>query len=383
MTIRDKLDQRIKESSLRALTTNQQAAIDFCSNDYLGFAQSNELYQLATQTPIVEKTQLNGSTGSRLLNGNTKFAEQLEQEIAQFHQGEAALIFNSGYDANLGVFSSIPLRNDILLYDEYCHASIRDGMHLSHAKAIKFRHNDTVGLEQLLQRFSKIQNTQSTQSTQSNGVIYIAIESVYSMDGDLAPLATMVALANKYKAILIVDEAHATGIYGNKGQGRVAELGLTAQIPIRIHTFGKALGVHGAAVVTTAEMRDYLINFARSFIYSTALPIHSLSFIKASYGLIEKATQPRADLFGLIHYFKTKSHLTSLQLILSESPIQSVIIPGNQKVKDMSMRLKQKGYDVRPILSPTVPAGTERLRICLHSFNTTTQIDQLLQILTT
>jgi 8-amino-7-oxononanoate synthase len=211
-----------------------------------------------------------GSTGSRLISGNSKQAEATEAFLADFHQAEAALIFNSGYDANVGLFSALGNRHALILYDELVHASIHDGLRLSLAKKIKFRHNDVAHLQQLLTRHQA-------------ETVYIAVESVYSMDGDQAPLKALAELAELCGAGLVVDEAHATGVYGEKGEGLVVADGLAHRVYARVHTFGKAIGLQGAVVVGTNVLKNYLINFSRSFIYSTALPPALYSHIQERY----------------------------------------------------------------------------------------------------
>ncbi len=354
----DALEKRKQNKALRSLS-QENNKVDFCSNDYLGLAKSAELRNNISKKYAVLITANNGSGGSRLLSGNTAFAETLEKSVANFHYFPAALVFNSGYDANLGIFSSLPKRGDTVLYDELVHASIRDGIRLSFADSKHFKHNDLLNLEDLLKK--------------AKGVIYVAVESVYSMDGDGAPLAELVALCEKYKANLIVDEAHAIGIFGVGGRGKVAELNVQKKVFATLYTFGKALGCHGAAVCGSEALRTYLINFARSFIYTTALPSHSLLSIQEAYGCMEKADVERKKLQENIQHFK-KNIDSGVEIISSESAIQCVIIPGNEAAKNAANALQNEGFDVRAILSPTVPLGEERLRICLHAFNTETEI---------
>lgn len=331
-------------------------ATDFCSNDYLGFArlqlQPTQFYNVPA-----------GSTGSRLLSGNSLLAEETEHLIAFYHQADAALIFNSGYNANLGLFSSIAARGDTIITDELIHASIIDGARLSHASRFKFRHNDLSDLEK------KMQN--------STGQIFVAVESIYSMDGDEAPLVEVAGLCKKYHALLIVDEAHATGIFGGKGEGLVCKYGLQDDVFACIYTFGKALGLHGAAVTGSNSLRNYLVNFARSFIYTTALPPQTYFQLQETYRLLPSAD--RTSLFHLITYFRAKvAGISQLAFINSHSPIQGILIKDNWKSKDVETKLFEKGFFTKAIVSPTVKVGEERLRICLHSFNTTTEIDGLL-----
>lgn len=356
------LEKRKEQNAFRALRVNDQL-IDFCSNDYLGFARSQELKDNIEAECISFSQPLNGSTGSRLLAGNSDYAENLEKEIAGFHHAEAGLIYNSGYDANMGLFSALLQRGDYILYDELIHASVHDGIRLSSASAYPFRHND---LEHLEERLKIMPGT---------GIIYIAVEAIYSMDGDDAPLKEMVELCKKYNANLIVDEAHATGITAN-GKGKVQELNLEKDVFARVHTFGKALGCHGAIVIGSELLRNFLINFSRPFIYTTALPVKSLVAINQSYKLLKKSNDAIVMLHILINYFK-KNISADIPLISSNSPIQCIVVNGNTEVKKIATQLQESGFDVRPILSPTVTKGKERLRICIHSFNTPEQIEQL------
>lgn len=365
----DFLDKKLRErednNSLRSLQLNKNL-IDFSSNDYLGLAQSAEAKEAIAQYFLTNNNYQLGATGSRLLSGNSVFAEELESELAKFHDADAGLIFNSGYDANLGLFACIAQKGDTIICDENIHACIIDGARLSFAQRFTFLHNDLGSLE------SKLKN--------SHGTIFIAVESVYSMDGDVAPLEEISALAKKYKAHIIVDEAHATGVIGKNGEGLVQHLGLQNDVFARVVTFGKALGCHGAVVLGSHKLKSYLINFARSFIYTTALPLHSLVTIKIMYAQMLKK-QSIARLMANIRFFKTQFLGTSIHLIQSDSAIQCLIIPGNKACKNAALELHKYGFDVRPILSPTVAKGKERLRICLHAYNSEEDIGGLCALL--
>lgn len=360
------LDKRKQESLLRKLHVENNL-VDFCSNDYLGFSRSENLHS-QINAGYSAYGNANGATGSRLISGNTAAIENLENKIAQFHNSEAGLIFNSGYDANLGLLSAIGKKEDVFLYDDLVHASLHDGMRLSLSKHYKFKHNDVNDLERLL----------IAQQT-SEGNCYVLVESVYSMDGDLAPLKEIVALKEKYKFYLIVDEAHATGVFGEQGRGLCDELEIEDNCFARMHTFGKALGVHGAIVLGSTELRNYLINFSRSFIYTTALAPHAYAAIDAAYEYLQNTKQ--------IEVLKTRiQQFNSLvegdaRFVSTPSAIQCFMVYGNDSATKASEFLKSKGMDVRAIKSPTVKAGTERLRICLHSFNTEEEIKALVQYL--
>jgi len=361
------IEKRIADQSLRVLRLSD-SKIDFCSNDYLGFARSEQLERLIQEKLSTHPEYLVGSTGSRLITGHSALYEYLESAIAKFHHAESGLIFNSGYDANLGVFSSIPHREDTILYDQLVHASIRDGIRLSSAKAFSFLHNDLNNLEEKFKL--------------ARGQIFVAVESIYSMDGDAAPLNELVDLCERYNAHLIVDEAHATGIFGPRGEGRVVSLGLENRVFVRIHTFGKALGCHGAIVLGSQTLKTFLINFARSFIYTTALPPHSLIAIQCAYELLQKSPRLLKQLRQHIDVFKSNiSGSLQKYFINSDSAIQSCVVTGNQQVKQLAVYLQDHGFDIRPIMYPTVPRGKERIRICLHTFNKLSEILRLLQLL--
>lgn len=379
-TLSDKLETRKQNNALRELpapTTN----IDFASNDYLGFAKSKTIFHETHQFLIDSNYIENGATGSRLLSGNHPLYTTTENHIAAFHQAESALIFNSGYDANVGFFSSIPQKGDFILFDELCHASIRDGIQLSNAKSYKFQHNDYEDLERLLIRFQPTtDNRQLKTDNPQPTTIYIATESVFSMDGDAPNLEELVTLAEKYDAHIVIDEAHALGVFGDYGEGLSQSLQLQDKIFARIMTFGKGLGCHGAAIVGSQELKDYLINFARSFIYTTGLSPHSLATILIAYQKLQIQNKETHQLRENISFFNQQKMQMGLKpmFVYSKSAIQSAIIPGNEKVKSMASKLQQNGFDVKPILSPTVPEGQERLRFCIHSYNTTEEISSLL-----
>ena len=313
----------------------------------------------------------NGATGSRLLTGNHSLYTETETSIAQFHHSDSALLFNSGYDANLGFFSAVPQKGDYILYDELIHASIRDGIQLSNAHSYKFKHNDVEDLERLIEK---------VKATSSNS-IYVVTETVFSMDGDTPPLTEMAELCQQHDVYFIVDEAHALGVFGEKGQGIIQMLEIENQIFARIITFGKGLGCHGAVILGSEELKTYLVNFARSFIYTTGLSPHSVATIKMAYQKLAQNNQALQQLRQNISIFNQNKQLLGLKPIFvqSKSAIQCAIVPGNEKVKNIALKLQQQGFDVKPILSPTVPEGQERLRICLHSFNTENEITRLLQ----
>lgn len=359
--IQQRLQARHETGAYRQLQVENNL-VDFCSNDYLGFARSEHLTK-AIHAEIEQHTLvLNGSTGSRLLSGNTSYAEQLEEHIAAFHSAEAGLLFNSGYDANLGLLSSVPQRGDTVIHDELIHASIIDGIRLSNAKRYSFKHNDLNSLER------KLKHTQ--------GICYVVIESVYSMDGDLAPLLEMALLVQKYNANLIVDEAHAFGVFG---RGLINRLRLEDKVFARVITFGKALGCHGAIVLGSQVLRQYLINFARPFIYTTAAPLHQLAAIKTAYQLMDKSEDLIYNLQSKIRLYKNlmETYFQDTDV----SAIQTLVIGGNDSTKRLAKQIQEGGFDVRAILNPTVAEGQERLRICLHIYNSDDEITNLTNLI--
>jgi len=379
--LQNKLNERKKHNASRGLVEAINL-IDFSSNDYLGFSKSKTILEKTHQYLIDHKLTQNGATGSRLLAGNHALFNQVEKLISDFHNSESALIFNSGYDANLGFFSCVPQRNDIIFYDEFCHASIRDGIKMSNAKAYKYEHNNIDKLQEIIIRHSKL-------VSEAHSDIYVVTESVFSMDGDSPDLIQLAKLCKKENLHLIIDEAHAVGVFGENGKGLVNELQITDSLFARIITFGKALGCHGAAILASNDLRDYLINFSRPFIYTTALPPHSLANIKAAYG--ELSIQSKSKESQLINtqkniqFFKSEIKRLQLQDLFTESnsAIHCCIISGNDKVKHISAVLKHNGFNVKAILSPTVPIEKERLRFCLHSYNTPKEITNVLELLTT
>lgn len=346
------------------------APIDFCSNDYLGLSRSLELKnEIALRIANVNSGV--GATGSRLISGNNAVTEETENRLARMFNGERALIFNSGYVANLGVLSSIPRRGDVIFYDELSHASVKDGIRLSLAQKVKFNHNDLTDLEEKLER-SDADNK------------FIVVESIYSMDGDRCPLDELVKLSEKYEAAIILDEAHSTGVVGENGAGQAVAKGLEDKIFARVYTFGKAMGVHGACVVADNTVIDYLINFSRPFIYTTALPIHSVVSIGAAFSVLEKNPLWQEELQEKVNYFiQCFNSIFGDSLVRTDSQcaIQGVLISGNDEVKKVANLLVLNGHDVKPILSPTVREGGERIRICLHRYNTHEEIDAILNTL--
>ncbi len=354
-----KLNERAEANALRSLKITENK-IDFCSNDYLGIVK-NKLIEEAISYSLPP-----GSTGSRLLSGNYLLIGETEKMIAAFHQAEAGLIFNSGYDANTGLLSCVPQKNDVIIYDQLSHASLRDGIRLSFATSFSFLHNDLNDLEKKL-------------ATAKDAQKFVVTESVFSMDGDFAPLVEIANLCGKYNAAFIVDEAHATGVVGERGEGLVQKLNLQGKCFARIHTFGKACGVHGAIVIGSEKLKKYLVNFSRQFIYTTSLPPATTEAIFLSYKIFPELRKEREKFNKLIDVFQKST--IKFEILKSETPIQIVIIPGNKEVKNVAELMQENHFDVRPILYPTVPKGQERLRIVLHSFNSRQEVERVLGFL--
>lgn len=355
-----RLEERKKQGVFRSLSTQNHTKVDFFSNDYLGYANQSE--------SIISC----GSTGSRLISGTHDTHLKFEKFSADFHEGEAALVFNSGYDANIGFFSSIPQKGDVVLYDELIHASIRDGMRLSLANNYRFKHNDLDDLEQKIIQHQTLCET-----------LYVVVESVYSMDGDSPDFEKLRALATQYSIHLIIDEAHSLGVYGSRGEGLSQTHSIAHLCFARLYTFGKALGRHGAIWVGSQELVEYLTNFARSFIYTTALPSSAVQEIHLQYKKMIQDEESREQLEKNIQCYQSiitakglKHHFT-----LNHSPIQSFFGVNKVVLQQISNTLQENGFNVKPIFHPTVPEGKERLRISLHSFNTTKEINTLVEII--
>jgi 8-amino-7-oxononanoate synthase len=343
------LKQRTEDGSYRELS-EYSGLVDFWSNDYLG----------AAKVPLVGSGH-HGSTGSRLISGHSKLHETCEVEFATFFNQEAGLLYNSGYDANLGLFSCLPQRGDTIIYDEYCHASIRDGIRLSNARNFSFKHNDVASLKEKL--------------TQASGEIFIAVESIYSMDGDIAPLQEIVKLSQEFNAKIIVDEAHSAGVVGKHGVGLVSDLKLDEAIFAKVITLGKAFGLHGAFILGNQSLRSYLINFSRSFIYTTAPSEYHVSCILQRLQWIKSADAERLQLKSNMDMFSKSTNLPC------NSPIFNVTIGSINKAKSLAKLVIENGFACKAILSPTVPKGEECVRICIHSYNTEKQLVSLSETL--
>lgn len=359
------LEEREKQHLLRTLPLPPEG-IDFYSNDYLGLAKAPEL-NLAINSIASKRGIQNGSTGSRLLSGNSKYKEDVERSIADYHHAEDSLIYSSGYVANLGLISCLATRETTLFCDELLHASLIDGARLGHAKRVRFQHNNVDDLYDKIRKYE--------------GQKIVVVEAVYSMDGDICPLTEIAEVCKENKALLIVDEAHSMAVFGENGEGLVQELGLEDTVFARIMTYGKAPGIHGAAVVGPKWLKEYQVNFSRSMIFSTAPDDHHFAAIDAMYGCLPKVNIARKKLSANIAYFLNKRGDSNPSWLHSNSQIQSLIVPGNEQVVAFGKRLNEAGINALPIRKPSVAADSERIRFCLHAYNTKEEIDLLFDIL--
>lgn len=343
------LDALTRRGRLRALEPRR--GIDFASNDYLGLANAPALRDAVRDA--LDRGVAAGSGGSRLLRGNDPEHEALEDEAAQFFRAETALFFGGGFTANTAIFSTLPARGDLIVYDELIHASAHDGMRLSKTNSVAARHNDPNSFADAIKAWRACGGT---------GTPWIAVESLYSMDGDMAPLDDLIAIADGNDAVLIVDEAHATGVYGD-GRGLGAHLEGRGNV-ISLHTCGKALGVMGALVLAPRSTRDFLVNRARPFIYATAPSPLMAATVRAALRLIESEPQRRTEL---------KNRVTLVGQLLAQhgrhapsgSHIQPIIVGSDTAALTLAQNLQDRGFDIRAIRPPTVPEGTARLRLSL------------------
>jgi 8-amino-7-oxononanoate synthase len=365
-----KLQERLDLGNERKLK-DINLPFDFVSNDYLGLARSKELSdRIKHRFESLGETNLNGASGSRLLSGNSKFAMALEEKLGALFNAEAALVFNSGYMANIALISTIANKDDTILYDQLSHVCLKEGAWMSRADARPFRHNDVRDLELKLK--------------QATGDVFVIMETVYSMDGDIGPVEEIHKVCRYYGANLIVDEAHSTGIMGKNGNGYLNQIGFQEAVFARVYTFGKAVGVHGACICGSKVLIDYLTNFCRPFIYTTGVSLHQLVSIEQAFDYLFDYPELSLDIQKKILHFQ--KGIKSINLGInkakyqeSNTAIQPIIIPGNNRLKKITSELQSLGFDIRPILSPTVKQGSERIRVCLHTHNSLEEIDDLIK----
>lgn len=362
----DLLESRRKEGLFRQLSV-LDGRTDFCSNDYLGLASDSKLAASIARDfeGLPSEWRKNGATGSRLISGHSALIEQFEKECAVFHGSEAALLFSSGYDANIGLISSLPQEGDVIFCDKLLHASLIDGLRLSKAERRIFKHNNLDDLVHLLDQYPAATRK------------WIVVESVYSMDGDVAPLRELVKLKNKYQAEFIVDEAHSGGVYGPEGQGLVCELGLCEEVFARVITFGKAWGNAGAVVLGSLALKEYLVNFARPFIYSTAPTPAHVSALLSTLHYLPSQNEARKKLQENIAFFRANCHSDAWGD--SQTAIQTFFVTGNEAVRAKAASASE--FAIKPIVFPTVAKGKERIRITLSANHTQEQIKSLIKTL--
>jgi 8-amino-7-oxononanoate synthase len=348
------------------LQMDGRQVLSFCSNDYLGLANHPQLKRALQHG--VEKYGV-GSGASHLVNGHTQAHHDLEQQLAEFMGHERALVFSSGYMANLGIITGLLGRNDAIFLDKLNHASLVDAALLSRAKLYRYAHHDITQLEQMLATAKPVHKL-------------IVTDGVFSMDGDIALLPQLVELANKYHAWLMVDDAHGLGVVGETGRGSAELYHLnTAEIPILMGTLGKAFGVSGAFVAGSALLIETLIQTARSYIYTTALPPALAYATQTSLQLVNTETWRRSRLHDLIKYFRNQAQLKNVPLSDSHTPIQPIMLGDAARAVRVSQQLLQHDILVTAIRPPTVPQGGARLRITLSAAHTEPQIDRLLETL--
>ena len=360
--INSRLKQRLsiqeKQRHLRSLKPPLEG-VDFASNDYLGLSKLE-----AQGTP---HSLLRGATGSRLLSGNSIKAQQMEALLAQEFKCEAALLFNSGYALNSGILQAVATKGDVVLIDEFAHASLKNGLKLCQADCYYFRHNKLDHLEARLKRLLPLAK---------GNQCFVIVESVYSMDGDLCPLAELSQLCEAYDCALICDEAHGLGTIGSKGEGLVGMLNLEEKVFARILTFGKAVGSHGAALLGSSLLMETMINFCHSFIYTTALPEHSLHTLEENL----KEYLGNQSLVA-----KLQKNIAFMNKVLGstghQSPIYSIRFGNLGLLENAHRELEKLGMTIYPIYSPTVKKGSERLRVVVHAFNTEAEMITLGKVL--
>jgi 8-amino-7-oxononanoate synthase len=375
--IEEFLKERAKEGLLRKLKPaalrragkiyfENKEYVDFSSNDYLGLSDHPELKQAVIAA--TDKFGL-GACASRLLSGDSELLHELEDMVAKFKGKEAALVFNSGYQANVGIISSLFTKGDCIFSDRLNHASIIDGILLSQAKIFRFQHNDCQHLELLLKKernkFKKA---------------LIITESIFSMDGDRAPLKELAGLKEKYNCQIMVDEAHATGVFGENGSGLVEEEGLNDKVDLIMGTFSKALAGFGAYLAASKSTVDYLVNTCRSFIYSTALPAPVIAGNLASLKLVKDQPQRRKTLLAVSKTLRDELQKRGF-CVKGTSQIIPVILGDNLRALEFAKKIQAQGYWVMPVRPPTVPAGQARLRLSLSYHHDQATLNKLIDVI--
>jgi 8-amino-7-oxononanoate synthase len=366
--LEERLEELRRQGVYRSLRGSTEG-VDFWSNDYLGLARTEEVLGGGARVPSLPS----GATGSRSISGDDDDFHTIESEIAAHHGYPTALVYGSGYLANLGLLSALATRTDTFVYDALVHASVRDGMRLSPARSLRFAHNDP---EDLARQLPKVR---------ADGQAFVLTEGRFSMDGDLAPLKELSEVCADHGAYLIVDEAHSGGLEGNLGAGLVAELGLQSAVFATLITYGKAFGAHGAAVLGSPTLREYLINKSRGFIYTTGPAPVQWAGIRHAYQKLTRLHRERCDtLWDLIQFFREEAAAARLDPHLvrgAHGPIQPLVFGDSTQVMKLEEACLAEGFLIKGIRHPTVARGEERVRVCLHAFNTRKQVKDLLKTL--
>jgi 8-amino-7-oxononanoate synthase len=368
------LEQRKKSHLYRILRPLDNSKIDFFSNDYLGLNFDGILKQFLKKILTSYDDITVGSTGSRLISGHRVLFEEIEYLFSKYIENESSLLFHSGYIANIATIFGILTPRDYAFVDRLCHASILDGIRISGSKKVYFEHNDLNHLEEQLKKIER----------KRNSYWWIFTESIFSMDGDLPPIQELIQLALKYECNIFIDEAHSIGIIGPKGKGLIASHKIQDQITITTFPMGKAPGLMGCFVSGHPIIKEYLINYARGFIYSTAQPILLLYLIKSiiEYLQSEDAENRRKKTIYLSEYARKTLIEKGFNIGMSQSHIIPIIVREEDKVITITDNLQKKGFNVIGIRPPSVPKNTSRLRLNIHTHNTKEEIDQLIEELT-
>ena len=347
------------------ITVDGKSYLSFCSNDYLGLASHPQLIAALQQGAQQHGV---GAGAAHLVSGHGTTHHQLEHELAAFAGKPAALLFSTGYMANLGVVQALVGKGDTVFADKFNHASLNDAMQLSRAKVYRYRHNDLAQLAQLLEK-------------SGSGRKLVITDAVFSMDGDLAPLPELLALCEQHDAWLLIDDAHGFGVLGAQGRGSLAHFGIASQRVICMATLGKAAGVFGAFVAAEQAVIDTLVNHARSYVYTTATPPALASALLESLQQIANGDELRGHLQRLIAQLRSGLRGLPWHLMTSATAIQPLLVGGNQAALDLSEKLRERGIWVAAIRPPTVPQGTARLRITLSAAHSATDVTRLIETL--
>ncbi|KAJ5480267.1 hypothetical protein N7530_005776 [Penicillium desertorum] len=396
------LDERDRDNRLISPPDPSTVAqmVDFGSNDTLSLATSGALTRSFEDQLRKNPDFIVGSTSTRIFEGTTQYLKELEVYMAQFHNAESALFFNSGFDANVALWSTIPQNGDFVLYDQYVHASIHDGMRRGRAKTIMFAHNDCASFRHCLESL----RDQNPVIADGRNVVFVALESFYSMDGDETPIHELLGIAkttlSRGNFIFSVDEAHSNGLLGPNGSGFVSHYGLEKEVGLRVHTFGKALGSNGAVILAELTIKFNLINYARSVIFSTAPSFVALAAVKAGYEILasEDGERRRRALQENIRYFHKTflSHpkwaaIKKEEIIqipneknwnseILQSPIIPLVTPPNEST-ELAGHMHRAKFWANPVRYPIVPKGMDRVRISIHADNTKEQIEDVIEVI--